>query len=168
MVILSILMFVVYQVFHLLFGSRSRHSLVALTRRSFIQKDVKVGLRRLIYRLREGIQVLEPFPGLGGEELVFRDVTNQKIRIRREDSENRLISEKDEAGNWVREDQPTMVTVGTGSLPASLPVKMENCSSLHFTVLSPECVSIRVGLLQEIERGSFMTIVKLRNSSLAY
>jgi hypothetical protein len=167
-VIMSVLLGAVYQVFHLLFSRDSRHSLTSLTQRSFIQKDMKVGLRRLIYRLREGIQIVEPLPGQGGNQIVFRDVTNLKIRIRRHPERNQLISEREQGGTWVLEEQPTLVDTDAGSLPASFPVRMDNCWSAHFTAQSPECVSLRVTVEQEGQQGTFMTVVKLRNSNLAY
>lgn len=168
MAIGAVMIGIVYQTFHLLFNRDSRHSLTSLTTRSFIQKDMKVGLRRLIYRLREGIQIVEPLPGQGGEQIVFRDVTNLKIRIRRDPTRNQLISEREQGGAWITEDQPTLVDTDAGSLPASFPVRMDNCWSAHFTALSPECVSMRVTVEQEGQQGTFMTIVKLRNSNLAY
>lgn len=157
-----------YGISHQLFGSSSRHNLANMTRRSFIQKDAKVGLRRLIYRIRESIQVLEPLPGRGGDALVVRDITNKKVRIRREPADRRLVSEVFENGGWRLETAPVEVPVDGASLPASFPVYMSNCNSVAFSTQAPDCVVIQLGVAADDQIGSFMTTVKLRNARLAY
>lgn len=160
---------VIYEVMHLFFGSNSRNNVAGITKRSFVQKDAKVGLRRLIYRLRESIQVLDPAPGKGGPELIIRDITNQRIRIRRDAAQSRMISEKFNGTAWELETTPTLLAAGTaGMLPASFPVYMASCSDLFFTVLTPECVAVEATLISDGQAGTMTTVIKLRNAGLGY
>lgn len=157
----------IYGVFHLFFSDKSRHSVTTMTKRSFIQKDAKAGLRRLIYRLREGIQVLDPEPGRGGTQLVFRDILNRRVRVRRDATQNRMISERFDGSNWIEERNPEILTSGSVSLAATFPIWMPNCTDLYFTVLSPECVAVEASLISDGQPGSMTTVIKLRNSGIA-
>lgn len=157
-----------YGISHQLFSGPGRHSLSAMMGRSAIQKDAKVGLRRLIYRVREAIQVLEPLPGRGGDTLVVRDITNKKLRIRRDPDSGRLVSEVSAGGGWTVETASIDIPVDGASLPASFPVQMSNCNSVLFTVLAPDCVVVQLSVSADEQIGSFMTTVKLRNARLAY
>ena len=157
----------IYGAFHLFFSDKSRHSVTTMTKRSFIQKDAKAGLRRLIYRLREAIQVLEPEPGRGGTTLVFRDIMIRKVRVRRDATQNRMVSERQEGSNWIEERNPEMVTSGAITLAATFPIWMPNCTDVYFTAMSPECVAIEASLISEGQPGSLTTVIKLRNSGIA-
>ena len=169
MAVMCLALTLAYGIAHQLFGTGSRHGLAGMMTHSSIQKDAKVGLRRLIYRIRESIQVLEPLPGHGGDTLVVRDITNKKLRIRRDPNEKRLISEVSADGtNWVPETGPVEVAVDGASLPASFPVYMPNCSAVSFSVQAPDCVTVQLAVAADDQIGSFMTMVKLRNARLAY
>lgn len=162
------LLAVVYGILHLLFNAGSRSSLTGLTKRSFIQKDAKAGVRRLMYRLRESIQVLSPAPGTSASELVFRDITNAEIRLRRIPAEERVVSEHLVNGAWVEEVQPATVDTGSGPVPATWPVAIRSCRSIRFSALAPDSVSVQATLASEGALGSLMTVVKLRNARQAY
>ena len=166
--LLVLVMGIAYGVMHQLFGTSSRHNLAGMTAHSAIQKDAKIGIRRLMYRLRESIQVLEPLPGRGADTLVVRDITNNKLRIRRDAAQNRLISETFTNGAWVQETAPVQVTVGAGSLPASFPVYMSNCASVWFSALAPDCVVIQLGVAGDQLVEQYMTTIKMRNARMAY
>ena len=157
-----------YAISHQLFNAPGRHSLAAMMGRSAIQKDAKVGLRRLIYRVREAIQVLEPLPGHGGDALVVRDITNKKLRIRRDPATSKLVSEISNGGAWTVESGPVEVPVDGASLPASFPVHMGNCNAVQFTALAPDCVVVQLAVASDDQVESFMTTIKLRNARLAY
>ena len=151
-----------------LFNPDSRHSVTGLTRGSFSQKDARAGVRRLMYRLREGIQILEPRPGTSGSALLFRDVTNKDVRVRLEPAEKRVVSEIRRSGAWVREDRPVEVDVAGKKTPASWPVQMLNCTALSFTVLSPECAAVEATVVADGQPRLVMTVVKLRNANLGF
>ena len=53
MALAAIAFAIIYEVMHLFFGTDSRNNVMGITKRSFVQKDAKTGLRRLVYRLRE-------------------------------------------------------------------------------------------------------------------
>lgn len=159
---------IVYGIFHFLYSSNSRSNLTGLTRRSSIQKDAKAGVRRLTYRLREGTQITSPPAGTTAEELVFRDIQNTDIRLRRVAAENKIISEISQGGAWVREVDPVMVTTPTGGqLPVCFPVQVSNCTAVRFTVLSGGSVVIEASIESEGAIGSLLTMVKLRNVNKA-
>ena len=159
----AVILGIVYGIFHFFFMSRSRSNLTGLTRRSFIQKDAKAGVRRLTYRLREGTQVISPPSGTTADELVFRDITNTDIRLRRVPEENKIISEASTNGNWVRETDPVTVDTSAGKLPVCFPVQVQNCTAVRFTVLSGGSVVIEASIENEGAVGSLLTMVKLRN-----
>lgn len=163
-----LVLFILYRMVHTVLSPESRHGLGALTARSSMQKDAKAGLRRAIYRLREAIQVLEPEPGQGGTELVVRDITNARVRLRRMPQEDRLVSERLVAGRWEVETRPDLRPMGSSQFSATIPVSMHGCTSLHFTVLSPECVVMEAGLESDGHVGACLTVIKLRNAGLAY
>jgi len=166
--LVSITMGLAYGFMHLMFWSHSRFNLTGLTRRSFLQKDAKAGIRRLIYRLREGIQILSPAPGTSSTELVFRDVLNQDIRLRQDATGNRVISERSVGGAWVLETEPTLIQTDNGQIPASWPVLVSNCPSIRFTAIAGDCVTVQASLVFEQEMESLLTVVKLRNAQQAY
>lgn len=166
--IVSAIIGVLYGLSHQLFGSGSRSSLTGLTRRSFMQKDAKAGVRRLMYRLREAIQILTPAPGTSANELVFRDITNAEIRLRHIAAEERVISERKVGSGWVEESAPATIATDAGSIPASWPVLVRSCKTIRYSVLSPDSVTVHATLTSEGALGSMMTVVKLRNARQAY
>lgn len=158
---------IIYGLFHFFFFSRSRSNLTGLTRRSFIQKDAHAGVRRLTYRLREATQILGPPPGTTSDELVFRDIENVDIRLRRIAAENRVVTERSVNGAWERETRPVNVATGAGQLPVSFPVDVLNCPSIRFTVISAGSVVVEASIESEGTLGSLLTLVKLRNVNRA-
>lgn len=168
MAISAVLIGVVYGLFHLFFWSRSRTNVIGMGRRSHIQKDAKAGIRRLTYRLREGIQILSPPAGTSASELTFRDISNADIRIRHVPAEKKVVSERDQNGTWVREVDPEMVATPTGPALVSWPVQVLNCNAARFTVISGSCVTIQASIENEGTVGSLLTVVKLRNAGKAY
>lgn len=164
----AMLIGIVYGIFHLFFWSRSRSNVTGLTKRSHIQKDAKAGIRRLTYRLREGIQILSPPAGTSAGQLVFRDISNNDVRIIYLPAEKKVVSERDQGGTWVRENDPETVSTPSGPALVSWPVQVLNCSAIRFTVLSGGCVTIQASIENEGAVGSLLTVVKLRNVGKAY
>lgn len=167
--LVGVLLGSLYGVSHLMFSSNSRSNLSGMTRRSFVQKDAKSGLRRLTYRLREAIQVLSPEGGRSAPELIFRDLTNSEIRLRHLPAEKRVISERNEGGAWKIETEPDFVNTTSGAkVVASWPVVIQNCTDIRFTAIAPDCVTIQASLEWEGHTGPLMTVVKLRNAEMGY
>lgn len=167
--LVSILLGAVYGISHLMFSSKSRSNLTGMTKRSFVQKDAKSGLRRLTYRLREAIQILSPEGGKSAPELVFRDLTNSEIRLRLIADQKRVISERKVGAAWVAETDPDYVNTTTGGrMVASWPVVIQNCTDVRFTAIAPDCVTVQASLEWEGQVGPLMTVVKLRNAQLGY
>jgi hypothetical protein len=167
-VLASMLLVLVYSLMGLFFGNRGHSNVTALTRRSFLQKDAKSGVRRLLYRLRESIQILSPAPGTSADELVFRDITNVDIRVRHLPAENRVISERSVNGTWVPETGPVLISTSAGSIPASWPVMVSNCPSIRFTAVAADCVTVQASLEWEGQLASLLTLIKLRNASQGF
>lgn len=166
--LVPVLIGIAYGLFHLLFWSGSRSNVTGLTRRSFIQKDTKVGLRRLTYRLRESIQILSPTAGASSSELVFRDITNTEVRLRHIAAQKRVLSERQEGGGWVEETEPQMIATGGGPLLATWPVRFASCPMIRFTAISSDCVTVHATMEWEGQLGSFLTVIKLRNAGIVY
>lgn len=166
--LVTVLLGAVYGIAHLLFANKSRSNVSGLTRRSFVQKDAKSGLRRLTYRLREAIQILSPEGGRSASELVFRDLTNTEVRLRHIPAEKRVVSERKDGGGWLLEVAPDVVPTSTGSMVASWPVVIQNCTDVRFTAIAPDCVTIQASIEWEGQVGPLLTVVKLRNASMGY
>lgn len=167
LLLVSILLGIAYGILHLMFFSSSRSNLTALTRRSFIQKDEKVGWRRLTYRLREGIQILSPLPGTTAAMLEFRDFTNLQVRVRHLPDQNKVISERFET-TWTPEVDPVSIDNGGRSIPVSWPIAISNCTAIRFTAMSADCVVVQATLQSEGQLGPLLAVVKLRNSGQAF
>lgn len=167
-ILASILIGAVYGLFHVLMWNRSRSNIVGLTGRTAMQMDAKIGVRRMMYRLREAIQILSPAPGITASELVFRDLTNAEIRVRLLADEQRVVSERLTGGAWVRETDPVMMSTASGPVPATWPIVLAGCKAVRFTPLSPDCVTVHATLTSDGNTGSVLTMIRLRNAGLAY
>lgn len=158
-----------YGAFSFLFNRRSASSIGNLTERSFIQKDIRMAMRKLFLRLREGTQLLDPIPGGTSGRLTFRDILNDRIRLRLLADESCLISERFHDGAWTRETKPRELAMPGGDIirPA-YPIKIPNCSNVSFTAVSPTCVVIHLTLTWRGNHDSLLTAITLRNANLAY
>lgn len=166
--IAGLVLVVVYGAMRLLFWSGSTYNLMGTTRQSFVKSDAKAGLRRLMYRIREGIQVLSPEPGRSGTELIFRDLLNDRVRVRLEPAQRRVVSEKSSGAGWAIETDAKSMQTGTGAVAATWPITVNNCRGIRFTTHSPECVAIEAEIDHEGLSGSLMTVIKLRNAGIAF
>jgi prepilin-type N-terminal cleavage/methylation domain-containing protein len=163
----AILLTIVFALFHLLLGENIAWNLRGMTAGSAMQKQMRAGIRRLTYRLRESIQILSPDPGHMDTELKFRDITNADIRVRLIPEENKVVTERNEGQGWTRELNPTMVQ-GFSQAPATYPVEIPNCKAIRFTSISPDTVCVEATLMNENKVGTLLTLVKFRNSSHGY
>ena len=169
LILVSLLIGAIYGIWHLMFASKSKANLSGMTRRSFVQKDAKSGLRRLTYRLREAIQILSPEGGKSATEMTFRDLTNSEIRLRHIPEQKRVVSERNVGGTWVPETEPDFVTTASGGrMAATWPVIIQNCTDIRFTAIAPDCVTVQASLEWEGHVGPLMTVVKLRNAEMGY
>ena len=66
-----------------------------------------------------------------------------------------------------RETDPATVPAGGTSFPVSWPVSVQNCTAIRFTPISGGSVIIEASLIHEKEVGTFLTLVKLRNTGKA-
>lgn len=157
--------FATFRAFHLIFGTGSSHGAGAMARRSGAQQDAKGGLRRLDYRLSEARQILEPPPGRSGNALVFLDLTNQRVRLRRDEARGALISERWVQGDWrVENDPPAVTAPGGETVQAGWPIILPECVSAQFTSLSPECVTVQVSTRSEGQVEAFLTVIEVNNA----
>lgn len=165
-VLVSVLATATFGVLRFFFHRGSKASLTTATERSFAQKDLRLGLRKLIIRLRESTCLLAPEPGFDGDELLFRDVVNDRIRLRLDG--DTVISERRAEGSWTRETAPRSIPLPEGArLLVAHPIRIPGCRKLRFTVLSPSCVVVALTLGQGPSQASLLTAVHLRNGALA-
>lgn len=168
-ILFCMLLGVLWGLYHFFFGGTSRNNMINLSRRNMLQQDAKSATRRLLYRLRESVQILSPTPGTASTELTFRDITNSDVRLRHIPEQKLVISEKLESGTWVAEQKEVVVDTGSGgTMPVSWPVTIQNCVAIRFTAISPDCVTVQASLEMEGQITPMLTVIKLRNSGLAY
>ena len=60
--LVAVLVMTLYAIVRFFFSRQSKSSLVTMTDRVIAQKDIRIGLRKLIVRIREGTEILEPEP----------------------------------------------------------------------------------------------------------
>lgn len=169
LVLFSLLLGILWGIYHFFFGGSSRNNMINLSRRNMLQQDAKSAMRRLLYRLRESVQIMSPTPGTSSNELTFRDITNTDLRLRHIPEQKLVISERFEGGSWVAEQKEEVVDTGTGgSMPVSWPVTIQNCVSIRYTAISPDCVTVQASLEMEGQITPLLTVIKLRNSGLSY
>lgn len=169
LVLVSLLMTVLYGIVSYFFSRESRSSLATMTERAFTQKDIRIGLKKLMLRIREGTEVLDPRPGYTSSELVFRDVLNQKVKIRLDADRKSVVSELFSSGAFVREEKPYEIVTAAGDRTLlARPIAIGNCSNVAFTVLSPSCVVVSLTLFSGHVENSLLTAIHLRNYRLAY
>lgn len=148
-------------------GSRPT-GVAAVMSRTFAQQQIRIGLQKMIMRIREGTEVLDPGPGMTSGTLKFRDVLNHTVRLRLDRANQRVVSERLEAGAFSVETSAFEVAVASGQpVAVTRPIRIDGCTNLAFTVLSPSCVVVSLTLAEERAENALMTAIELRNSSLA-
>src|SRR5205085_4170932 len=119
-------------------------------------------IRKLFYRLQEGIHILKPLPGITEGELVFRDLRNRMVRLHYLAEQRKLVTERMQADgvSWALES----------SLPRD-PYDAEGiaipfCEDVQFTVLSPGAVCVSFTSVDDRVKETFMTVIALSNARL--
>jgi hypothetical protein len=148
---------------HLLFSGH-RWDVFGMTRRSFMQKDVRPGLRRLFNRASEAVEILEPAAGTTAGEVILRALTGERVRVRCDRGE--LISEREENGGWVRELAPIVLDTAQGPQPVGAPVEMRSVRAASFTVLAPQAMLVDVTLEQAGQQENYLTAIETRNGDV--
>lgn len=151
------------------FSRDSKASLSTATERAFAQKDLRIGLKKLMLRIREGTEILSPRPGVTASELVFRDVLNQKVRLRLNPERQALQSERFEGGDFKVETEAFEVVTEEGDRTLlARPIRIGSCSNVAFTTLSPSSVVLSLTVFSGHVENALMTSIHLRNYKLAY
>jgi hypothetical protein len=135
-------------------------SLFTATSRSLVLQQSRQAIRKLFYRVQEGIQIVEPLPGQTARTLLFRDVKNRVVRIRHLQQEKQLITEVWRDGAFVDERhtfQPGDELQG---------IQIGFCDSALFTALSPGTVCVSFTTFDDRVKESSMTVITLANSRL--
>lgn len=159
----TLVLSMVWGFLHLLFSGH-RWDVTGMTRRSFMQKDVRPGLRRLVNRVSEAVEILEPAAGTTAREVVVRALTGERVRVRCDRGE--LISEREDGGGWVREVAPIVVDTAQGPQPVGAPVEMRSVTAASFTVLAPQSMLVDVTLEQAGQREHYLTAIETRNGDV--
>lgn len=158
-------------VFQLLsaFVSDRRTSAARLTGASFLRQDLRLALQKLLERIEQGIEVIEPPPGASASELVFQDVLNERVRLR-VDPRGTLVSLA-EAGPGVEREETTartITTAGGDRFAPALPVRVPHCKRAAFTALGPTLVGIELTLVDAGQSVTLFTTARLANGALLY
>jgi prepilin-type N-terminal cleavage/methylation domain-containing protein len=127
---------------------KSRWDVIGMTRRSYMQKDARPGLRQLMHLVQDAVAVVEPEPGKSSEELVVQTLDGRRVRVRREPALGALVSEQDQGG------------VG--------PVAVGGCAAVRFTAASAHSVTAALTLENGGQTENFLTIIEARNGHADY
>jgi hypothetical protein len=155
--VLSIL---VWTLFTMLFPREGPMSLFTATSRSLVLQQSRNAIRKLFYRVQEGIQIVEPEPGASSRRLVFRDIKNRSVRLTHRAAERRVVCEVYKDGTWV--DERTV----DGGRDDTQGIRIDSCESALFTALSPATVCVNFTTFDDRVRETFMTVITLANTRL--
>lgn len=158
--LVSLLVILLWQVFGRVFGREGPLSFFTATSRSLVLQQSRQAIRKLFYRIQEGIQVLEPPPGRTDRQLVFRDLKNYRVRLRHLPREKRLVTERYEGGAYVKEIRLR------GEEDDLQGIQLHQCESALFTVLTPTTVCVSFTTYDDRVRETFMTVITLINPNL--
>jgi len=139
---------IAWGLFHMLFAGK-RWDVAGMTHGSYMQKDARPGLRRLMRCVNEAVEVLEPAAGASGPELMLRALTGARLRIRVDPDTRSLISEREQGGAWVADDEST--------------VRMRGCAGANFAVIAPHVVTAVVTLEQAGLQQPYSMTLETRN-----
>lgn len=151
--------FFIWELFGALFPRDGPMSLNIAASRSLVLQQSRQAIRKLFYRVQEGIQLISPAPGRTARELVFRDIRNRSIRLRHVATEKRVVCEYlQEDGTWV----PEKTVESTNARP----IQIDSCESALFTALTPATVCVNFTTSDDRVRETYMTVITLSNTRL--
>lgn len=151
---------VLWQLFGALFPREGGMSIYAATSRSLVLQQSRTAIRKLFYRVQEGIQILEPEPGKTTRFLRFRDIRNRTVRLKHLPRERRVVCEVFKDGDWVLEKQ---AATGAGDNQG---IQIDYCESALFTALTPATLCVNFTTVDDRVRETYMTVITLSNSRL--
>lgn len=151
---------VVWSLFGVLFPREGGLSLFTATSRSLVLQQSRNALRKLFYRVQEGIQILEPAPGRTAREVVFRDIRNRTVRLKHLAAEKRVVCEVYKDGAFVLEKAAATTPLDNQG------IQIESCESALFTTLSPATLCVEFTTVDDRVRETYMTVITLSNTRL--
>lgn len=144
-----------------------RPSAVRMTGASVIRQEGRLAFQKLMWRLEEGIEVVEPAPGRSAPDLVFQDLLNHRIRIAL-DERGDLVTYRLTARGAELESTPATIQCDSGEAYApTRPVRIQACKKALFQVLSPTLVTIFLTMVEGNQSQTLVATVRLKNSRLA-
>ena len=156
----SMLVILIWNLFGALFPREGPMSLFTATSRSLVLQQSRNAIRKLFYRVQEGIQIIEPEPGQSSRRLVFRDIKNRSVRLTHRPAERRVVCEVYKNGAWV--DERTV----DGDRDDTQGIRIDSCENALFTALSPATVCVNFTTFDDRVRESYMTVITLSNTRL--
>jgi prepilin-type N-terminal cleavage/methylation domain-containing protein len=134
-------------------------SLFTATSKSLVFQQSRQAIRKLFYRVQEGIQIVYPHPGNTSHNFIFRDVRNHTVRLHYLADEKKLVSERLVSGVFVSERSPVVQ-------PKEVGLTINSCQDALFTVLTPNMVLVNFTTSDDRVQESYMTVITLSNSTL--
>ena len=157
----SVLLIVIGPIFSKLMGRDGPMSINVGASRSLVAQQSRMAIRKLFYRLQEGIQIISPLPGVTAGELVIRDMRNRQVRVVGIAAEKKLVTERLQPdGSWVRES--TLPHEASDSDGIVIPF----CEDVQFTAITPGAVCVSFSSFDDRVKESFMTVIALANARL--
>jgi hypothetical protein len=158
---------VIWRLFDFFYGTSGKTGVTRLADKSAIQREARIGLRQLLARVREATEILDE-PGQTTQEIRFRDILNNEIRLRVDPDRKALVSERAEGGTFAPETaNPATAKTDTGEvIRPAMPIHIEGCERALFTIVSPTCVIAHLTLASGKMRDTLMLSIHLRNEGL--
>ena len=158
--LLVLLFTLIWSLWGTLTARSSRLNLVTGASRTMVQQQSRQAIRKLFYRLQEGIQILEPLPGGSANALVFRDILNNTIRLRLDRNKNMVITER------LKDRTFELETPELSTSAFDKPIQVASCKAVTFTTITPTTVLVAFTTADSQIADSFMAIISLANGRL--
>lgn len=129
---------------HALAFAPHRWGVTGMTRASFMQKDLRPGMRRLMHLVNEAAAITAPAPGADGETLVLRDLGGKRVALA------------------VDEARGDLVVDGTGA------TAIAGCRAARFTVMGPHLVVASLTLEQGGQQQGYSIVLETRNGNAGW
>lgn len=155
--LLTVLLVSIWNVFGRLFLREGPMSLNTATSRSLVLQQSRLAIRKLFYRVQEGIQILEPLPGMTARHLLFRDVKNRVVQLIHDPVRKKLSTRLFRNGQVVTDVDPSDDLLG---------IEVNSCESALFTAITPGTVCVSFTTSDDRVKEAYMTVITLSNTRL--
>ena len=157
----SLLMVLLWPLFTKLMGREGPMSISIGASRSLVAQQSRQAIRKLFYRIQEGIHIVSPLPGVTDTTLVFHDMRNQTVRVSAVPNEKKVVTERlMPDGTWTRE---TLLPHDPSDAEG---IVIPFCEEMQFTAITPGAVCVNFTSFDDRVKETYMTVIALSNARL--